>query len=61
MHTVIPEQMRIGFNATQIIDRNAFHIAAIAFDHRTQNKAPDAPEPIDGNLHGHDIFLPQRS
>jgi hypothetical protein len=53
--------MRIGFHATQIIDRNAFHIAAIAFNHRAQHQAPDAPEPIDGNLDGHDIFLPRKN
>jgi hypothetical protein len=57
----IAEQMRIGFDAAEVIDGDAFHIAAIAFYHRAQNKAPDAPKPIDGNLDGHDILLPQKS
>jgi hypothetical protein len=53
--------MCIGFHATQIIDGNAFHIAAIAFNHRAQHQAPDAPKPINGNLDGHDIFLPRKN
>ena len=53
MHAVIAQQMRIGFDRTQVVDRNHLDIGAARFDDRAQHVAPNAPEPVDRNFDSH--------
>src|SRR5438309_1659643 len=56
MHAVVAEQMRIGLGAAEVIDRDRYQIVAPALDHGAQYEAPNASEPVDGDLHGHGCF-----
>ena len=53
MDAVVAEQVRIRLDAAEVVDRDALDIVAPALDHRAQHQAADAPEPVDGDLHGH--------
>ena len=49
MHAVIAQQMGVGFDRAQIVDRDDLDIAAAAFDDRPQHQPADAAEAVDCN------------
>ena len=56
MHAVKAQQMGIGLDRAQIIDRHDLDIAAVRFDDGAQHIAPDPTKPVDGDLDGHDML-----
>ena len=53
MHRVEAQQMRIGLDRSQVVDRHDLDILPLGFHNRAQDVAPDAAEPVDGNPDGH--------
>jgi len=45
--------MRVRLGASEVVDQDELHVVAAAFDGGAQDEAPDAPEPVDRDLHGH--------
>ena len=57
MHAVIAQQMGVGFDGSQIVDRHDFDIVAARFHDRPQNQTSDAAEAVDCNTQCHDNLL----
>jgi hypothetical protein len=57
MHAVVAEQVGIRLDRAEVVDRDHLDIVAPALDGGAQHQATDAPEPVDGDLHGHG-FIP---
>ena len=53
MHGIEAQEVRIGFDRSEIVDGKDFEILAPRFDRRTQNIAADAAEPVDGDANRH--------
>jgi len=57
VHAVIAQQVRIGLDRTQIVDRHHFDVVATAFDDGPENVAADAAKTIDCDAYGHERLL----
>ena len=57
MHAVEAQQMRVGFDRPQVVDRHDLDVLASGFDDRPQNVAPDAPETVDRHPYRHSSLL----
>ncbi len=58
MRGVVPRQMRVGFGAAEVVDRDDGEIVLLAvLVVRAQDVAPDAPVPVDRNLDRHAVSL----
>ena len=53
VHAVVTKKMRIGFDASEIVDCNGDQIIAPVFYECAQNQPSDTPEAVDRNAHGH--------
>ena len=47
MDAVEPQQVRVGFNRTKVVDGNDFNIGAATFDDSTQDVASDPSKSVD--------------
>ena len=52
---IVAEQVGVGLDRTQIVDRHNLDIRAARFDDGAQDVAADAAKSIDGNLDGHGV------
>ena len=57
MHAVIAQEMRIGFDRAQIVDRDDIDILAAGFDDGAQDIAADAAKSVDCDANRHGILL----
>ncbi len=57
MDAIEAEQVRIGFNRAEIVDRDDFNIGAPAFDDGAQHVAADPTEAVDRDLDCHSCLL----
>ena len=57
MDAVEAQQMRVGLDRAEIVDRHDLDVLAAGFDDRAQNVAPDAPEPVDRHPYRHSSLL----
>jgi hypothetical protein len=55
MDAVVFQEMRVGLDRTQIVDRNHLEIVDAPLIERAEDEPPDAPEPIDGNPNSHGL------
>ncbi len=53
VNAVETEQVGVGLDGAQIVDRHNFEVGAPGFDDGAQDVAPDASETVDGHLHAH--------
>ena len=53
MHAVEAQQVGVGLDRAEVVDRDDLDVLAARFDDGAQNVASDAPEPVDRNLHRH--------
>ena len=53
VHAVETQQVRVGLDRAEIVDRDNLDILAARLDHRAQHQPPDASEPVDRYLRGH--------
>ena len=49
MHAVIAQQMGVGLDRAQIVDRHDFDVAASRFHDRPQHQPADAAKAVDRN------------
>jgi hypothetical protein len=49
MHGIEPQQMRIGFDRSEIVDGDDLDVAAVCFGDCAQHVAADATESVDGD------------
>ena len=47
MHAIVAQQMGVGLDAAEIVDRDRFDVRAAALHHSAQHQPADAPEPVD--------------
>ena len=50
------EEVRVGLDRAEIVDRHDLDVLALRLDDRAQHVAPDAAEAVDRHLHRH-VFL----
>ena len=55
MHAVIAQQMGVGFDRPQIVDRHNLDIAPARFHNRPQHQPSDTAKAVDGNTQSHSI------
>lgn len=53
VHRVIAEQVGVGLDRTQIVDRHHFDVRAAVLNDRAKDETADAAETIDGDANGH--------
>ena len=53
VHAVEAQQMRVGLDGPEVVDRHHLDVRAARFDDGAQDVAPDAPEPVDRYPHRH--------
>jgi hypothetical protein len=56
MDRIIAQQMRVGLDRTQIVDRHDLDILAAGLHDRAQHVATDPPKSVDGNFDRHDVL-----
>ena len=54
MDAVEAEEVGVGGDWAEIVDRDDLDVGAARFIDRTQNVPANAPEPVDGHLHAHE-------
>ena len=52
---VVTQQVGVGLDRPEIVDRHDLDVLAPGFDDRAQDVAADAAEAVDGNLHRHGV------
>ncbi len=58
MNAVEAQQMGVGLDRAEIVDRDDLDVRAAGFDDGAQDVAPDAPEAVDRNLYRHRLSPP---
>ena len=53
VHAVEAQQMRVGFDRPEVVDRDDLDVLAARFDDRAQHEAPDASKAVDRYLRDH--------
>src|SRR5262249_29733779 len=53
VHRVVAQQMRVGFDRSEIVQRNDVDILAAGFGDSAQDVAPDAAKSVDSDPDGH--------
>ncbi len=53
MDGIVAQQVSIGLDRAEIVDRDDFDVGAARLDDGTENVAADAAEAVDGNLDSH--------
>ena len=53
VHGIVAEQVGVGLDGTQIVDRHDLDVRTTAFHDSAQDVAPDTPEAVDRDLHRH--------
>src|SRR5262249_17096090 len=54
MHAVVAQQVRVGLDRPQIVDRDHLDVLAVSLGDGAQDEAPHAPEAVHGRLPSHD-------
>ena len=57
MHRVIAQQVGVGLDRTQVVDRHDLDVLAAMLDDRAKHEAADAAEAVDGDANGHGELL----
>ena len=60
MHAVEAQQMRVGLDRPEIVDRDDFDVLAAGFHDGAQHVAPDAAETVDRHPYRHRKILLER-
>src|SRR4029078_10157473 len=53
MHAVVAQQVRVGFDRTQIVQRDDLDVLAIRLGDCAENVAPDTAKPVGGDAYCH--------
>src|SRR4029078_13472112 len=56
VHAVVAQQVRVGFNRTEVVDANDFNVLATGFGNGAKDIAPDAPKPVNANTDCHELL-----
>ena len=57
MYAVEAEEVGVGLDRAEIVDRHDLDVLAAGLHDRAQHVAPDAPETVDSNPNCHDTLL----
>ena len=55
VHAVEAQQVGVGLDRAEIVDRNHFNVFAAGLGDGAQHQSPDASEPVDRNLYRHRV------